>query len=136
MNGLAVFPVRRDLQDGRTTQSAMGNQHFFAEGVMIGLRYDFRRNTRQATIASAIFAGQDKRHKRGPGLHDFQTELPRQFVAQRRCTHLGDRESARGNHQHRRTKFAGFVANNEFGSALHFPDSTLQKNLYSCGPAL
>src|SRR2546429_1307988 len=29
MNGLAVFPVRRDLQDGRTTQSAMGNQHFF-----------------------------------------------------------------------------------------------------------
>src|SRR2546427_438929 len=37
VDGLALLPIGRDLQYRRSAQAAMRDQHFFAEGVMIGL---------------------------------------------------------------------------------------------------
>ena len=103
----------------------MRDQHFLAEGVMIGLGDDFRGDACQVAVPAAIFAGKDEGHKRGLGFHDFQSELARQFVAERRCAHFGDRKATRGNDERRGLKFAGFGAYHELRGAPHFPDSAL-----------
>ncbi len=67
VNCAARLPVRRDLQDRRATQSAMGDQHFFTEMLMIGSGHDLSRNACQIAIAGAVFCAQHKGNEPGPG---------------------------------------------------------------------
>src|SRR5258708_29548906 len=48
----------------------------------------------------AVFRAQRQRNQSGTALLDFDSELPRQIIAERSRTHLRDRESTRSNYQH------------------------------------
>jgi hypothetical protein len=40
-DGLRLFPIRRDLQDCRSAEAAMGDQHLFPEALAIACGDDF-----------------------------------------------------------------------------------------------
>ena len=112
--GLAFFPIRRNLQNSRAAQAAMRNQHLLAKLLP--------RNSSEIAIAAAVFFGEEKWHQSGPGRNNLQPELLCQFVAERGRTHFGDREASSGNNQRRRTKFAGIRFDYKFSCASNFPD--------------
>lgn len=76
-------PVSGYLQDGRTAQSSMGDQHFLPEGLMVRGNLDFRGDSGQIAITLAVFCAHHKRDKRGPGFADLHAELAGEVIPQR-----------------------------------------------------
>src|ERR1039457_4380103 len=74
LDRLLFIPVRGDLQDGRATQPAVRDQHFFPERLMAGGSNDFRGESRQIAIFRAVFGSQNEWNERWFGWPDFQTE--------------------------------------------------------------
>jgi len=106
VDGLALFPNRKRSAVSRVRSSSMGDQHFFAEGVMIGLGDDFRGDARQVAVPAVIFAGKDEGHQRGLGFPIFNPNWRASLVAERRCAHFGDRKATRRNDERQGLKFA------------------------------
>src|SRR5690349_15792854 len=98
-NGLRFFPIRRDLQNSRPAQAAMGNQHLLAKLLRAKRGNHLGRDARQIAIVPAVLSIQGKRHKRRTALANLQPELPGKFIAEARSAHLRDRESSSSNYQ-------------------------------------
>jgi len=80
-DGFAGIPVGRNLQDGGAAESAMGDEHFFAEGLFFCGGDDFGGEAGEVTIVGLIFCGEDEWDQRGLWLDDFQIELAGEIVA-------------------------------------------------------
>ena len=76
-----------------------------------------------------IVFGEHQRNERRPGVNDFQAELSREIVAERRGTNLWDGKPASRYYQHWSAKFVRAGSRREFGGVLNFPDFRVQKGL-------
>ena len=100
LDGLAGLPVGGDLEDGRSAEAAMGDEHFFAEGGFAfagagGGDY-FSAEAGEVAPAVAIVWVEDEGDECGAGFCDAEAELPGDLVAEVGCAHLGDGEASGG----------------------------------------
>jgi hypothetical protein len=79
-------------------------------------------------MALVVF-GEHQRNERRPGVHNFQPELPREIVAERRGTNFWDGKPSRRYYQHRSAKFVRAGSRREFDGVLNFVDFRVQKDL-------
>jgi len=90
MDGLAFFPVGGDLENRRAAEAAMGEEHFFAEGVFVGRGDDFGGDAGKFGVAVVVGAIEDERNEGGARGDDFVAELAGQVVAEGSGAHFGD----------------------------------------------
>ena len=105
VDGLALFPVGRDLENGGTTQSAMSEEHFFAEGTLPSGGDDVSGHTGEFCVATAVGTTEDERNKGGARGNDFVAELACEVVAEGGGAHFGNGQATRGDDEDRCTKF-------------------------------
>ena len=129
MDGLRFFPVGGDLENGRTAETAMGEKHFFAEGILSGGGDDLGGDSDQLGIAMMIGAIENERDESGARRNDFVAELASEVIAEGRGAHFGDGEAAGGDDQDGGAKFGGLRAEDEFGAALNFGDAGVEEDL-------
>ena len=132
----AIFPVGRNLQNGRTAQSAMGEEHFFAEGLMIRRGCHGRGNAREIAIEPVLSFGKHERHEGRPGRYNLESELTGELVAQRSRADFGDGKTACCNDQGGGAKFAGPGMDHEVRAVLNLPDSDAHKYFHTGVAAL
>jgi hypothetical protein len=128
-NRLAFLPIGGDLENGGSTEAAMGEEHFFAEPSFAGAGDDFGGDSGELGIALIIGSMEDERDERGTRGNNFVTELAGEVVAERGGAHFGDGETASGDDKSRRAEFVARRAQNKFAEALDFRDARVQKNL-------
>ncbi len=76
-----------------------------------------------------IVFGEHQRNERRPGVHDFQPELSREIVAERRGTNFGNGKPASRYYQRWSAKFVRAGSRREFGGVLNFLYLCVQKDL-------
>ena len=84
MDGLGFIPVGGDLEDGGAAETAMGEEHFFAEGIFPGGGDDFGGDSGQFGIAMMIGAIENERDESGARGNDFVAELCERGRSRRR----------------------------------------------------
>jgi hypothetical protein len=129
MDGLGFVPVGGDLQDGGTAETAMGEEHFFAEGIFSGSGDDFGGEPRQLGIAMMIGGIENERDQSGARGNNLVAELASEVVAEGGGAHFGDGEPASGDDQDRSAKLGGFGAKDEFRGTLNFGDTGVNEDL-------
>jgi hypothetical protein len=113
----------------------MGEEHFFAEGVMVRRGDHFGRDTRQIAVEFVLFSAENKGHQAGPGGDDVQAELTREIVAESRGADFGDGEPSGGDDQCWGVEFGRFRTNDELRGSLHLMDSAIEEDLHAGGSA-
>src|SRR5579884_161417 len=88
------FPVGRNLQDRRTAEAAVCEEHLLAEGTLAEGRDDGGRDAGEVGELLVLRSGEGERNQRGAAWFDRDAELPRNVVAESRCAHLGNRQAA------------------------------------------
>lgn len=129
MDGLALLPVGRDLEDGRAAEASMREEHFFAERMFSGGSNNLRGNAREFGITPMIGTVENQRNEGGARGDDFVAELAGEVVAEGSGAHLGDGEASCGNNENRRTELRGIGAEKKFGGVADFGDARVEKNL-------
>ena len=130
MDGLAVFPVRRDLENGRAAEPTMSKKHFLAEGIFAGSGSDdFGGDTGKLGVVALIGAIENERNQSGARRNDFQAELASEVVAKGGGAHFGDGEATGGDDESGRTEFLALGSQNEFGGAPDFRDASVEEDL-------
>lgn len=76
-----------------------------------------------------IVFGKHQRNERRPSAHDFQPELSREIVAERRGTNFGDGKPTSRYYKHWSAKFVRAGSRREFGGVLNFLYFCVQKYL-------
>ena len=107
----------------------MGDEHLFAEELIVHGNDDWRGNAGQVAVLRLLFFCEDERNERGARLDDFQAELTGEVVAHGSCANLGDGEPAGGNDKHWRAKFGGVGADDKLGGVADFLDFGVENNL-------
>ena len=127
---VALVPIRRNLQDRRPAQPAVGDQHLFPESLMIRGNDDFRGDACQIAILLAIAGSQHERHKCGSRGLDLQPKLPCEVISQRSRSQFWNRKSAGRHHQDRRMELAGLRADDKLVCASNVMNVAVQNDLY------
>src|SRR5260370_35330827 len=83
-NRLWSLPIRRDLQDGRTAQTAMCNQHFLVEPLAVARGDHLGGHPSQIAIARTVFRSEHKRHQPRPRLAKLDAKLASKAVTERK----------------------------------------------------
>ena len=135
LNGMAILPVAGDLEDGGAAESAVGEEHFFAEGLAAGLGDHFGGDAGEVAVALAVRGSEDKRDEAGAGGDDFQAELAGEVVAEGGCAHFGDGETTRGYYQGWSAIIGGVAADDKLRIAGDFGDLAVQDNFHAGGTA-
>jgi len=105
LDGLAFFPVRRNLQDGGAAESAMSEKQFFAEGLVRGGGDHVGGDAGESGIAVMIGALENEGDECRSSGNEFMAELAGEIVAEGGGAHFGDGESASGNDENGGAKF-------------------------------
>lgn len=129
MNGLGGLPVGRDLENCGAAEAAMGEEHFFAEGMLCGGGDDFGGDAGKLGVAAMIFAMKNERNEGGSCGNDVVAKLAGQVVAEGSSADFGNGEAAGGDDENGCTKFGGVGAKDEFGGALDFRDAGVEEDL-------
>ena len=94
----AGSPVGGYLQDCGAAESAVGDQHLFAEAAASsprsGVRRRLRRRRRRDRTMFAVFGAEDERDEGWSAGHDAQAELSGEVVAEGGGAHLWDGQAA------------------------------------------
>ena len=93
---LALFPVGRDLQNGRAAESTMGEEHFFAEGMLASRGDHVGGDTGEFGIAMLVGAMEYQGNETRASGNDFMAKLEGEVVAEGSSAHLGDGKTAGG----------------------------------------
>lgn len=117
------------MQDGGTAETAMGEEHFFAEGIFSGGGDDFGGDSRQLGIVMMIGVVENERDKSGARGNNPVTELASEVVAERGGAHFGDGEAASSDDEDGGAKFGGLGAKDEFSGTLNFGDTGVNEDL-------
>src|SRR6202041_2399904 len=131
VNWLRRIPKRRGLQNRRTAQPTMSEQHAFAKSSSVCRGVHFRGDSREVAVIAAIFGVQQQRHQPRFCLADLEAKLPGDVVSKRGGTHFRYRKAAGGNHQSRRAKLSRASRDHEAVRMAHFGDPGAKKNLYA-----
>jgi len=126
---LALFPVGRDLENGGAAEAAMSEEHFFAEGIIIGGSDDLGGDAGEFGVAAVIGAIEDEGNEGGTRGNDVMAELAGEVVTEGGGSHLGDGEAAGGDDEDGSAKFGGIGAKEEFGGAPDFGDACVDEDL-------
>jgi hypothetical protein len=129
VDGLGFFPVGGDLENGRTAETAMGEKHFFTEGILSGGGDYFGGDSGQLGIAMMIGGIENERHESGARGNDFVAELASEVVAKGGGAHFGYGVAAGSDDDDGGAKFGGIRAEDEFGGALNFGDADVEEDL-------
>jgi len=105
LDGLAFFPVRRNLQDAGAAESAMSEEHFFAEGLERSGGDHVGRDAGEFGIAVMVGALEKEWDERGARGDKFVAELASEIVAEGSGAHFGDGESASGDDENGSAEF-------------------------------
>jgi hypothetical protein len=132
---LIFLPVGRDLENGGSAESAMGEKHFFAEGVFPDGSDNFGGNSREFGIAAMLRSVEYEGNERGTRGNKAMAELAGEVVAERGGAHFGDGEAAGSNDENGRAKFFGAGAEDKFGGALNFRNAGVDEDLDLGGAA-
>lgn len=133
LNGLAFFPVRRNLENGGATEAAMSEEHFLPEGMVGGRSDHVGGDTCELSVAMVVGAIENERNEPRPRRDGVHTELTRKVVTKGSGAHLRDGESAGGDDKDGSAKFGGIGAQDEFGGALDFGDARIREDLHIGG---
>jgi hypothetical protein len=125
-NFLAVLPVRRNLQDCRSAETAMSNQHFFAKRGTARAGNHFRGNAGQVAILFLRLPAKNEWNERGPCGLNFQCKLFCHIVSKRCGAHFWNGKPAGGNEQGWRAKFLVLRLHNKFSRLGNFANSLVQ----------
>ncbi len=130
MDGLAFFPERRDLEDGGTAEPTMSEEHFFAEGVIVGGGDHFGGDTGKLGVTPVIGAIENEGNESGARGNEWMAKLAGQLVAEGGGAHFRDGETSCGDDQSGRAKFDGTGAQDEFGDPPDFSNARIQEDLH------
>lgn len=133
LNGLTLFPVRRDLENGGAAESAMGEKHLFAERSSASGGDDFGGDASEFGIAMIVGALKDEGNEGGTSGDDFVAELVGEVVAEGSGAQFGDGQAAGSNNQCGRVEFGAVRAQDKSGGALDFADASVEEDLYVRG---
>jgi hypothetical protein len=134
-DGLALFPVGRDLKYGGTAEASVREEHFFAEGMSIGGGDDFGGDAGEFGVAVVIGATEDERNEAGSRGNDVMAKLAGEVVAKGSSAHLRDGKSPSCDDEGGRAKLCRIGAKQEFSGALDFRDAGVDENLDARGAA-
>jgi hypothetical protein len=126
----AFFPIAGGLQDCWAAEAAVGEEHFFAEGGVPRRGDDFGGDAGEVAVAFAIGRVKDEGDQSGAGLHDVQTELAGEIVAEAGGAHFGDGDSTCGDDKRGRAIFDCIGADGEGGVAADFADFGVHDDFY------
>ncbi len=130
LDGLALLPVGGDLENGRTAEAAMSEEHFFAEGNFAGRGSDdFGGDAGEFGVAAEVGAIEDERNESGPSGNDVMAELAGEVVPERTGAQFGDGKPAGGDDEDGGAKFGGIGTKEESGGALDFDDAGVEEDL-------
>lgn len=135
MDGLAFFPVGGNLENCGATKSAVGEQHFFAEGTFPSGGDDVSGHTGEFCVATVIGTIEHERNKGGACGNDFVAKLACEIVAEGGGAHFGDGQTTGGDDEDRCAKFSRCSTQDEFGGAGHFGDAGIEEDLNFRGAA-
>src|SRR5262249_54375490 len=108
LDWFSVLPVGGNLENGRTTQAQMGEQHLLAEVWLTERSADGEGNSSQLSERAAFPGGEQERHETGPRFDDGDSELAGNVVSETGRARFGDGESAGGDDQGWRKVLDGF----------------------------
>ncbi len=135
-DGLAFAPVTRRLENGGAAEAAMGEEHFFAEGIFIGGGDDFGGDAGEIGVTLAVGGVEEERNESGARGNDLQAELSGEVVAEASGAHFGDGEAASGDDEGGGAVFGGIGADDEGGSAADFADVGVDGDFHTGRAAL
>src|SRR6185312_12468650 len=121
------FPIRRNLQDGGAAESAMGEEHFFAEAGsgarIMAACFDFGGESGEGGVVGAVAIVPKQRNERRALRLDSERELAGEVVSEAGGAHLRDGEAASGNDERGSAKFVSFgVMRGANGELARFGD--------------
>jgi hypothetical protein len=125
----ACFPVRGDLEDGRSAQASVREEHVLAKRLTIDRDKDGGGDASQIAIEVLHFFGEDERDESGACFDNLYAELTRQFVALPGRADFGNGEAACCDDQDWRAKRRGVASRGELGRVLNLLDFGVQKDL-------
>ncbi len=117
------------MEDGGPAETAMSEEHFFAEGIFPRGGDDFGGDSGQFRIAMVIGAIENERDKSRARGNDFVAELSSEVVAEGGSAHFGDGKAAGGDDEDGGAKFGGIRVEDEFGGTLNFGDAGVEEDL-------
>ena len=129
VNGLTGLPVGRDLEDCGTTESAMGEKHFFAEGLVVSGGDDFGGDAGKFGVTMVVLAVEHHGNQGRAGANDVVAKLAGKVVAEGSGTDFGNGQAAGGDDEDGRAKFGGVGMQDELGGALDFGDARVEEDL-------
>lgn len=135
VNGFARLPVRRDLENCGATESAMSEEHFSLEGMVVGAGNHFGGDAGQLGVTVVVLAVEDEGNEGGSCGNDVVAELAGEVVAEGSGADFGNGKASGGDDKDGRAKFGGVRAQDEFGGALDFADAGIEEDLNFCGAA-
>ncbi len=93
------------MKNGRAAESAMSEEHFFAERLVRGGGDDVGGNAGEFGVAVTVGTLEDEGDEGGTGGDEFVAELAGEIIAEGGGTHFGDGESAGGDDENGSAKF-------------------------------
>ncbi len=98
---LGQFPVGRDLQDGRSAQAAMREEHFFPKAALAAAHDHWRGNSGQVGEMRVLRAREGKRNQRRTAGFEVNAKLAGDIVAEPCSADLRNRQPAGGYNERR-----------------------------------